>query len=124
MESYLFVFPDYRGKGLNLNEVLDILCQEDQGGDVFIEPPDVQELTDEDSGDEEEEEHRGPENLSGNQLLAPAEYRHGNCDEETSDEEDAAPPAKKRGKCGPGKGKQKARWTNSEEFLRCLPFFS
>lgn len=123
MVSYLFVSSHYRGKSLNLNEVLDILCQEDQGGDVFIEPPDVQELTDKDSGDEEDEKHRGPENLSGNQLLAPAEYRHGNFNEETSDEEDVAPPAKKRGKGGRGKGKQKAKWTNSEEFLRGLPFF-
>ena len=42
---------------------------------VKIEPPDAANLTDEDSGAEDEGTVFHPENLSGNQLLAPAVFR-------------------------------------------------
>lgn len=44
--------------------MLDILCQEDQGWDVFIQLPDVQELTNADSGDRSDQGWgREPEQL-------------------------------------------------------------
>ena len=53
-----------------------------------MEPPDVQELTDEDSGNEDDETQRGPENLSGNQLRAPADFGHRNIEDEFADDMD------------------------------------
>ena len=58
-------------RSLTFNEILDILEEEDELCDVYIEPPDVRELTDEDSADEDER----PERLNGNQLLPEAEIR-------------------------------------------------
>lgn len=59
-------------RSLTFNEILDILDEEDEHCDVYIEPPDVRELTDEDSANEDER----PERLSRNQLLAEAKVRH------------------------------------------------
>ena len=42
----------------------------DVEADVYIEPPDVNELTDEDSGNDDEPESLKPASLSGNQLCA------------------------------------------------------
>ncbi|KAK7099022.1 hypothetical protein V1264_003223 [Littorina saxatilis] len=55
-----------------VNDVLDILEENNtfQRADVFIEPPPVDMLTDEDSGDEEE--RPTVENLNGRQLSASA----------------------------------------------------
>lgn len=59
-------------RSLTFNEILDILDEEDEHCDVYMEPPDVHELIVEDSADEDER----PEILSGNQLLSEAEIRH------------------------------------------------
>lgn len=59
-------------RSLTFNKILDILDEEDEPCDIYIEPSDVLELTDEDSADEDER----PERLSGNQLLAGAKTRH------------------------------------------------
>ena len=48
-----------------LNEALDLLEDVNDACDLYIEPPDVAELTDEDSGDEE---NFTMANLTGNQL--------------------------------------------------------
>ena len=44
-----------RNRSLNLNEILNLLSEVDEPGDIYTEPPEVQELTDEDSGNEDEE---------------------------------------------------------------------
>ena len=74
---YMFLHHRY----FNVNEVLDIL-EEDvtfQQTDVYIQPPPVDELTDEDSGDEDE--GAAIQNLNGRQLSARAtatiSYPHG-----------------------------------------------
>lgn len=88
-------------RSLTLNEVLDILEDEDELCDVYMEPPDVRELTDEDSASEEDEQ---PERLCGNQLLAAAEIRRrrvadvsNKCksDDDEPPTETARPPSKK-----------------------------
>ncbi len=57
-----------------MNEALDLLDDKSFGrSDIFIEPPDVHSLTDEDSG---EEDNFRIENLSGNQLRAAAEIQN------------------------------------------------
>lgn len=56
-----------------LNEILDILEDDDDPCDVYIEPPSVHELTDDDSADKDEDV--GPARLSENKLLANAELR-------------------------------------------------
>ena len=59
---------------IDLNAVLDYLEELDNpDGSKTICPPDVDELTDEDSADEEEDIPIGPHNLNRNQLLAQAE---------------------------------------------------
>ena len=56
---------------MNLNAVLDYLEELDNpDASITICPPDVDELTDEDSADEEENVPIGPHNLNRNQLLA------------------------------------------------------
>ena len=72
--------------------------------DFYIEPPDVGNLTDEDSGDEDEQNMFHPECLSGNQLLAPAEFKvsrdDNNSEEEhqvnSTEEQEEQPKAKRR----------------------------
>ena len=71
----LVVFSSFNRQRLTVNEILDILDEENDIQDVYIEPPDVSEWRDEESGDDEAESALQPENLSGNQLLAPAEIR-------------------------------------------------
>ncbi|RVE42918.1 hypothetical protein evm_012446 [Chilo suppressalis] len=69
-------------KHLKLHEIADLLEQVDNGDlqDIFIEPPEVAEYTDEDSADEDS----GGliENLTGRQLLAGAEIVSQNINEE------------------------------------------
>ena len=58
-----------------MNEILDMLnnhSDSESDEDVFIEPLDVRELTDEDSGDENGSSNLNSTNLSGNQLRATA----------------------------------------------------
>ena len=60
-----------------MNEILDILNDDEQEGDVFMDPPDVRELTDVDSDDtEDESSHCSASHLSGNQLAASARIQH------------------------------------------------
>ncbi|XP_045105487.1 piggyBac transposable element-derived protein 2-like [Portunus trituberculatus] len=107
----------HRSRGLNLNEILDLLNEEDEPGDIFIEPPEVQNLTDEDSGNEDEKNGIGPENLNGNQLQATAELRV------KGSEEDQLPPRKKQKSSSTKKQKTKIKWTKNEELLRSLHLF-
>ena len=59
---------------MNLNAVLDYLEELDNpDASITIFLPDVDELTDEDSADEEGDVPIGPHNLNRNQLLAQAE---------------------------------------------------
>ena len=58
-----------------MNEILDILEVSDGGEDIYILPPDANELTDEDSADSENEETYTPQRLPANLLWAPAELR-------------------------------------------------
>ncbi|XP_046980423.1 uncharacterized protein LOC124545520 [Schistocerca americana] len=66
---FLFCFR----RGFLLAEALEILYNDDIEGDVFVEPPDPNVDTDEDSGNE----HSGGllDNLSSHQLRANAEIR-------------------------------------------------
>ena len=50
-----------------------IQCIVREAGDFYIEPPKVNDLTDEDSGEKDTETGLHPCSLSGNQLRAPAE---------------------------------------------------
>ena len=59
--------------GITLNEALNLLEDEKGTCDLFIEPPDVAELTDEDFGDKEE---FFAANLTGNQFCAAAEIKY------------------------------------------------
>jgi len=59
-------------RGITLNEALEILGDVNEACDLYVEPTDVAELTDEDSGDEE---NFNMTNLTGNQLLASAEIQ-------------------------------------------------
>ena len=62
-----------------MNEILDILENDDDNNcDIYIEPPNEGNVTDEDSGNDDAGTPLYPENLSGNQLLAPAELRYRN----------------------------------------------
>jgi hypothetical protein len=47
-----------------------LINEEDEEHDIYIEPPEVRDLTDEDSGDDDD---GTIENLSRGQLMAPAE---------------------------------------------------
>ncbi|KAF2355363.1 hypothetical protein FHG87_013882, partial [Trinorchestia longiramus] len=60
---------------LSMNEVLDLLMETDSENDIFIEPPDVRDLTDEDSGDENLDGTYNIDQLSRGRLLGPAELR-------------------------------------------------
>ena len=60
-----------------MNEILDLLQNPESSDsesevDIYIEPPDVRKLTDEDSGDENISSKLTSSNLSGNQLRAGA----------------------------------------------------
>ena len=87
-----------------MNEILDILDEEDDNFDVYIEPPEPNDLTDEDSA-KEGDEPLHPYHLSGNQLLVPAEMRQRsgnkskNCEinnNYTSDDESEIRPSQKK----------------------------
>ena len=54
--------------------------------DVYIEPPDVHDLTDEDSGDEDLDGECSVDKLSRKQLLAPAELRSRKAHSEDADD--------------------------------------
>ena len=77
---------------------MDILENDDDNNcDIYIEPPNEGNVTDEDSGNDDAGTPLYPENLSGNQLLAPAELRYRNksdIEDEVEDEENF-----KRGAC-------------------------
>ncbi|CAK1583207.1 unnamed protein product [Parnassius mnemosyne] len=74
-----FDFNQFLGNG-SLNEILDILCEDEEGSGkcpmpelIFIAPPDLAILTDEDSDDEDSGGRA--ENLNARQLTADAEVR-------------------------------------------------
>ena len=73
---FSFFFLRTRG-GLTMNEILNVLEDEDDNlYDIFIEPPDVADQTDEDSAEEDEGDYvLHAHHLTGNQLRAPAELR-------------------------------------------------
>ena len=71
---------------MTVNEALDYLDELDKVGNLYTKPPDVGNLTDEDSGAEDDKTVFHPESLTGNQLLAPAEFRVSR-DENTGEEE-------------------------------------
>ncbi|XP_072400597.1 uncharacterized protein [Diabrotica undecimpunctata] len=76
-----------RFRGITLQEALDIAYESNnEVTDIYIQPPDCQDLTDEDSGDEDE--GGTVENLSSRQLLAPAEvvFSNGTRVEDTSED--------------------------------------
>lgn len=85
---FINIFCVFRKKNLTVNEALDLLEELDDVKDLYIEPPDVSNLTDEDSGPEDEGTVFRPESLSGNQLLAPAEFRASRHEEDEEDEEE------------------------------------
>ena len=58
-----------------MNEILNLLEEDNDVRDIFIQPPEEGDDTDEDSGKEDSETSLNPNNLSGNQLRAPAEFR-------------------------------------------------
>lgn len=86
-----YILPSFRN--LTVNDILDVL-DESADDDIYIEPPDPRELTDEDSADSEDENTQVPSALSGRQLLASAEIQQRN-DEDISDNEDV-PSARKQ----------------------------
>lgn len=94
---------------LKLHEIADLLEQEDYDDlqDIYIEPPEVAEHTDEDSADEDS----GGliENLTGRQLLAGAELVSQSTNEEEANEcqTDSGPSTSK-------KRKITYKWTNSD----------
>ena len=111
----------FRRKQLNVNEALDLLDDMDKAEDLFIEPPEVSSLTDEDSGGEEDGAVFSPGCLSGNQLLAPAEFRASRCDntereEESSDElqQEASGDSQKKRKRKVTQTCEKIKWINDE----------
>ena len=67
------LFLDNRQRGLTVNEILDLLFDGREAGDFYVEPPEVNDLTDEDSGKEDTETGLHPCSSSGNKLRAPAE---------------------------------------------------
>lgn len=74
---------------------------DDGNNDVFIEPPDVHDFTDEDSGDENLDGAHSADKLSRGQLLAPAELRSRGTKlpddlSDDSSEEECQPSMKKR----------------------------
>lgn len=74
MFSYSFLILFF-SNGFTLQEALDILFDvenenQSQVEQIFIGPPELNVLTDEDSGDEDGAD--AVDNLSGRQLLAPA----------------------------------------------------
>ena len=99
-------------RGITLNEALDLLEDENEPCDLFVEPPDVAELTDGDSG---EEEDFCVTNLPGSQLRAAAEVRY--CKQHDEPEPDRAKTsnqASSSDKCPPTKKSKKVYPTTSD----------
>ncbi|XP_050306338.1 piggyBac transposable element-derived protein 3-like [Anthonomus grandis grandis] len=77
--------------GFSLAEALDMVCNDDLDGDIYIEPPEPNVDTDEDSADEDD--GGLVDNLTARQLRAPAEIRLYNtqyeveCDANIADQE-------------------------------------
>ena len=80
-----------------MNDVLDkIVAEDDSPAEFYIEPPDVHELTDEDSGDDD---NFAPANLNGNQLLSPATFRQNKSSYVSQEKKGNQPPTKKAKIC-------------------------
>ena len=99
-------------RGITLNEALDLLEDENEPCDLFVEPPDVAELTDEDSG---EEEDFCVTNLTGSQLRAAAEIRYRKQHDEPDPERaETSNQASSSDKCLPTKKSKKVYPTTSD----------
>ena len=93
---YIYIYEYFTNniyfRPMNLNAVLDYLEELDNPDtSITICPPDVDELTNEDSADEEGDVPIGPHNLNRNYLLAQAEI-----DLSSDDEIIKQPPCKKQ----------------------------
>ena len=107
-----------------MNEILDLLQNPESSDsesevDIYIEPPDVRELTDENSGDENISSKLTSSNLSGNQLRAGASISDKN-KECTSDVEldDDIPLSKIRKTTA-----KSYKWTKKCTFGENIPIF-
>ena len=90
-------------RGITLNEALDLLEDENKPFNLFVEPPDVAELTDEVSG----EEDFCVTNLTGSQLRAAAEIRYRKQHDEPDPERaETSNQASSSDKCPPTKSKK------------------
>lgn len=76
LSTIIFTYRILYFSGISLQEALDIAYDEGDVTDIYIEPPESNVLTDEDSADEDE--GGVADNLSARQLLAPAEVLFGN----------------------------------------------
>ena len=99
---------------MNLNAVLDYLEEHDNpDASITICPPDVDELTDEDSADKEGDVSIEPRNLNWNQLLAQAVI-----DLSSDDEIIQQPPCKKQKTLQPKMGIRRISNKRSALFSR------
>ena len=111
-----------------MNEILDILENDEADYDVYVEPLDEGNVTDEDSGDDEDPAMKlGPEHLSGKQLSAPAGLRYWNKkdiedkDEEDEENEGNEEPMRKMRRVWK-KPPVKPKGKKEDKFLRKAPF--
>ena len=79
MDCLFFLFFFVFWKNLTLSEIFRLLEDEENTCDVFIQPPDANELIDKDSGKKGESERLQTKNFPGNKLLAPAELSQRRC---------------------------------------------
>lgn len=114
-----------------MTEIVDLLMESDREHDIFIEPPDVHDLTDEDSGDENLDGNYNVDKLSRGQLLAPAECRSLENHREAQEEEyqtketNNSDPIKKRRKVASTtnkKIKKLVTWTKDASSSCCKIF--
>ena len=111
-------------RNITVNDALDFVLDEQEPCDLYLEPPEVAELTDEDSG---EEESFSASNLTGNQLRAGAEIQYQTRHDETAsddenDEERRTPPAPKMTKQDYPTA-SKFSWTPKQTSSSFIPLF-
>ena len=105
-----------------MNEILDILENDDNDDcDIYIEPPYCGNVTDEDSGNEEAGTALHPANLSGNQLLAPAELRYRNQNEVEDEVEEVTQSNSKKRRTSK-EVPAKPKWKKEDNLLGQAPF--
>lgn len=105
-----------------MNEIMDILENDDDNNcDIYIEPPNEGNVTDEDSGNDDAGTPLYPENLSGNQLLAPAELRYRNKSDIEDEVEEDMQPARKTKRTSK-EAPVKPKWKKEDKLLSQAPF--